>query len=247
MPADAITPLALVVLVPLALAAFALETVIGFGAVALVASVGALIIAPSALVPALVALEAVLCGVLAIRHRQQIDRAFLARLLLAVGLGLPVGIVLIAIADVVLLRRMIGGAIVVAASVELWRARVEPRALGGIPKMVALAIAGVAHFATGVGGLITVYAAARALLAEGRLRATMFAFWVAIDAMLFLGYRPASRLDGATLALIAILAPSCALGLVLGERAHRRLSPASRRVLVYGTLAVAGAALVVWG
>jgi uncharacterized membrane protein YfcA len=245
---DASTLAALLILAPAALIAFTIETVIGFGAIMIAGALAAYWVPTPTIVVALLPLDLVLCVVLALRQRRHIDGGFLIkRLGLAFVLGLPLGMFALGRVDPRLLRAIVGAVLVVGAAHALWRVtrRAPIERPAPMREIAALIVAGATHFTSSAGGAIAVLVAARALLCEGKYRATLFAMWAVLDVFVLLACIQGRRFDLASVMLSIALVPSCALGLVLGERVLRKVSEERLAILVFTALALTGATLIV--
>jgi uncharacterized protein len=239
------------VLVCVVLAAFTVETALGFGATLISLALGSLVVPIESLLPALVPLNLALSIFLSARYAPQIDRAFLFRRLLPMmALGLPIGLFVFREADSSLLKRLFGVFLAVVSASELWRMRASsahPAPLSRPAEIAMLIAGGIVHGAFAAGGPMAVYVTSRAIHDKGAYRATLCVLWAVLNVVLLTTYGLDARIDRSSMLLSACLAPSCAIGLALGELAHRRVPIATFRVLVFVLLALAGAMLVVRG
>jgi uncharacterized membrane protein YfcA len=233
------------------LAAFVIETALGFGATLISVALGSVLLPIPLLLPVLVPLNLALSTTLAVRYRREVDVRFLfMRLLPLMALGLPIGMFVFQSADPSLLQRLFGAFLVVVSLAELWRMRRgahEPPPLSRAFEIAMLFAGGVVHGAFATGGPMAVYVTGRVITDKGRYRATLCLLWVVLNVVLLASYAMEGRVDAASLRLSAYLAPACALGLALGEVAHHRVPVAAFRVLVFALLALAGAALAIGG
>ena len=244
---------ALSVVVPLALVcalAFAVETALGFGAALIAVSLGSFFIDLGELLPALVPLNLALSFYLIGRYHREVDRAFfLRRLLPAMALGMPIGLLLFTSVDASLLKRLFGVFVVLAAGAELVRMRgtAQPRSLGPVGTLAMLFAGGVVHGAFATGGPMAVYVTSRVIDDKARYRATLSALWATLGLVLVITYAATGRLTATTGTMTLALVPSIVLGMVMGEAAFRRVPVAMFRQVVFGTLVLSGVTLVVRG
>ena len=249
------TGLALPALAALAfvvLTAFTVETALGFGATLITVALGSIFLPIDALLPAIVPLNLALSIWLTTRYWREVDAGFLFRRLLPLMLiGMPLGILAFRHADPALLRRLFGAFLVIVSAVEVVRMRKAPgTGLASIsrPVEVAMLVAGgMVHGAFATGGPMAVYVVGRTIADKGRYRATLCLLWAILNTFLALVYLRGGELGASSLSVTAWLAPSCALGLWLGELAHHRVPAAAFRNMVFVGLALVGVVLVVRG
>lgn len=229
-------------------AAFTVESALGFGATVITVSLGARVMPVRALLPVFVPLNVALSLWLAARNRRDIDRALLGRRVLPLMLlGMPLGMLLVRHLSEPTTRRLLGALVVALACAQLAKLRrgeEEPVAAPGAAAGL-LTAAGVVHGMFGAGGPLAVYVIGRALPDKGRFRATLSALWLALNAVLVVGYAVDGALTARSLEATALLVPALALGITAGEWLHGRVPERSFRVGVYAVLLVVGGALIV--
>lgn len=223
--------------------AFTVEAALGFGATLIAVALGALLLPLEAWLPVVVVLNLPLSGWVLARDARALSWRLLARALPLMGLGLPLGFAVLALAPPALVPRVLGLVIVVLAGLELWRgaqARPLPRARGA-----ALLVAGGAvHGLCGCGGPLAVYVTSRELEDKRAFRATLAGLWLVLNLALLGGLALRGGLSGGTLAPCLPLALPAALGIGLGDWAHGHIPAAPFRRLVLGLLLGAGALLL---
>jgi uncharacterized protein len=164
-------------LVALVVAAFAIETATGFGAIIIGLGLGTRLYPLSMLLPILVLLDAVLCGYLAIRYRRAIDVTGLLRSVLPLmAMGLSLGIFVALHAPEALLRRLLGVLVLIVAVRELTRLRRVQLARPPLSlplRAIGLIAAGVMHGIFAAGGPLLVYVLSRSELSKAAFRSTL--------------------------------------------------------------------------
>lgn len=228
---------------------FTVEAALGFGATVVAVSLGAFLLPIDTILHAFVPLNLALSLVLVTRNRRDVDRRFLVtRVLPFMAVGLPVGFFGLAAVDERTARLVLGAFVAWLAAVELWRARrpgLAPLAsLSPLRRGLVLWLAGVVHGAFATGGPLVVYVVGRTLTDKGVFRATLSALWLALNLVLLVGFAARGSLDveSGTRSLAGL--PFLALGLLVGEALHRRVSAAVFRRLVFTLLFVAGTLLM---
>lgn len=227
------------------LAAFTVETALGFGATVITVALAGLVAPIESVLPAFVPANVALSAYVAARYRGDIDRrVLLGRVLPLMGLGLPVGLLVFQRLGSSRLQLGFGLFVALLAAFELV-ARRRPdrpppgRAAGG----VLLIAAGIIHGVFATGGPLVVYVLGRELGDKARFRATLSALWLALNLALCVSYAAAGRLHGKTLATSATLLVPLVAGIGLGELVHRRVPEKTFRVLIFALLWVAGVLL----
>lgn len=230
--------------------AFAMETALGFGAALVTVALGSFFIDLRELLPALVPLNLLLSYSLVARNHTHVDRAFLFRRLLpAMALGLPIGLVLFTSADASLLKRIFGGFVLAAALAEL--ASMAPsgsrRPLSSSVALALLFAGGIVHGAFSTGGPMAVYVTGRVIEDKARYRATLSSLWAVLGTGILVTYAATGRLTATSGTLSLVLLPAIAVGMAVGEAAFRRVPIHTFRRVVFVTLALTGLMLLVRG
>jgi uncharacterized membrane protein YfcA len=244
---------ALEVALPLAIVcalAFTIETALGFGATLITVALGSFFLDLAAILPALVPLNLVLSAYLVVRYAKHVDRAFLLRRLLPfMALGLPVGIVAFDALDASMLKRAFGVFLVAVSALELYRMRVASpvKHLDTWSERALLLAGGAIHGAFATGGPMAVYVTSRVLEDKNVYRATLSALWTILNLAMLASYAWRGELGPATTGLLICLAPSIAIGMLVGEQLHARVPVKTFRTVVFGMLALAGLVLVLRG
>ncbi|HEY3007949.1 MAG TPA: sulfite exporter TauE/SafE family protein [Micromonosporaceae bacterium] len=177
----------------------------------------------------------VLTVMIALRERAHVRWRPVAGLLAATALGMPVGLLVLAVAP----ERMLGiliAIVVLACTAMVWRGV----RVGTGPAAVAGAglVAGVLATATGVNGP-PVVAAFRGMDFDPRtFRASLAAFFVGSGAVGLAGFGLTGQIHGVAIALAAAGVPGVAFGWWAGNRAFARLDPNRFRRMVLCALIV---------
>ncbi len=244
---------ALEVAVPLAIVcalAFTIETALGFGATLITVALGSFFLDLAEILPALVPLNLVLSAYLVARYAEHVDRSFLLRRLLPfMAVGLPIGIYAFAALDASMLKRAFGVFLVGVSALELYRMRVASpvKHLDGFAERALLLAGGAIHGAFATGGPMAVYVTSRVIEDKNVYRATLSALWTILNLAMLASYAWRGELDASTAGLGLCLAPSIAIGMVVGEQLHARVPVKTFRAVVFGMLALAGVVLVLRG
>ncbi|MBN8610695.1 MAG: sulfite exporter TauE/SafE family protein [Deltaproteobacteria bacterium] len=238
-------PLALVCAI-----AFTTETALGFGATLITVALGSFFLDLAQILPALVPLNLVVSLYLVVRYGRHVDRSFLAkRLVPFMALGLPIGLFAFASLDASMLKRAFGVFLVGVSVLELYRMRVDSpvKHLDTWSERALLLAGGAIHGAFATGGPMAVYVTSRVLEDKNVYRATLSALWTILNLAMLASYAWRGELDGSTAGLGVCLAPSAAIGMLLGELLHARVPVATFRTVVFGMLVLAGLVLVLRG
>jgi len=234
--------------------AFTIETALGFGATLISVALGSLFLDIDAILHALVPLNLVLSTYLVARNFVHIDRAFLFRRLLPfMALGLPIGIFVFARLDASLLKRLFGVFLVSVAGLELWKILQMPSKEGNSSSMAAwqerllLIVGGAIHGAFTTGGPMAVYVTSRVIDDKRAYRATLSALWALLNFAMLVWYIADGAIVPITMGLTLALAPSIAVGMIVGEILHKRVPVATFRKVVFAMLLLTVVMLLVRG
>lgn len=232
--------------------AFAVESALGFGSTVVTVGLASLWLPLDGILPVFVPVNLLLSGYLVLRYRQHVSWRFMGtRVMPFMALGLPIGFVAFAYLAGNGLKLGLGLFIVVLSVIELRRLAVqtlEPQAaLHPFAERLALVGGGIAHGAFASGGPLAVWVSGRVLLEKASFRASLSLLWLALNLALVAGYVLNGQIDAITLRTSAMLVPSLAVGLVVGEWAHSRIPLKAFRVGIFALLLVVGALLVMKG
>jgi len=225
-------------------AAFLVEASLGFGATLIAVALGALLLPLEVLLPVLVCLNLPLSLFVLVRDRRHVDRRLLGKLLLWMGLGLPLGLAVFLLSAPSLLKVFLGVGIATGAAAELLRRSDTPQApLGNAVKNSLLLLGGVVHGLYAIGGPLAVYVAGRQLGEKAAFRGTLSVLWLLLNVALLAGYVLSGAATLTTLELALPLLLPLVAGALLGDWLHRRATLAVFRRLVFALLLGAGVAL----
>lgn len=248
--------------------AFTIETALGFGATLITVALGSLFLGIEPILHALVPLNLLLSGYLVARNFAHVDRGFLFRRLLPfMALGLPIGIFVLAELDASILKRLFGAFLVGVSALELWKIAqtpskqgdsqpakfvaeiqaAKPAPLGAWHERALLILGGAIHGAFTTGGPMAVYVTSRVIEDKKAYRATLSALWALLNLVVFGWYLASGSIDAETVGLTLALAPSIAVGMIVGEVLHVRVPVATFRKVVFAMLMLAGVMLLVRG
>ncbi|MFJ4440780.1 sulfite exporter TauE/SafE family protein [Pseudomonas sp. NPDC089422] len=196
----------------------------GFGFAA-VSVVGLILLMPlERAVPLILCLEIASSALLLGRAWQEADLPLLRCLLLAAMLGVPCGLLLFAGSDphwlTFCVYLLVGG----LALVGLARIRLP---IGRDPLTLSLVggISGALIAAFSIGGPLLVACLSQLRLSPGALRATLILFFCAVDLAALVGLAVHGSLSHATFGQALWLLPALTLGLLLGQRLFRIITP----------------------
>ena len=244
------SPMELVFLGLLVLAANVVEATTGFGATILAVTIGSHHFSIDELVVTLVPLNILLSIWIVTRHRRQVDlRRLFTRLVPATLVGVALGVTVFLTAPPEALKRGYGVFVFLFASFELVRilrsrGDAQPRPLSKPAAFIWLLGGGLAQGIFASGGPLVVYYASREIPDKGPFRATLSGLWLVLNIVLLASHAAAGRTTVTTLTHSALLIPSLAVGILLGELLHHRIPNRAFRIMVFALLILAGGALV---
>jgi uncharacterized protein len=246
-----LAPPTLAALALVVLAAFTVETALGFGATVVTVALGSFLAPIEAILPSFVPINIALSLYIAARYRRDVDRRLLfGRIVPLMGLGLPFGMLLFRSLGSERLKLAFGVFVVILSLMELFRMRrgaEEHHAAkpGPILSMVLLFVAGIIHGIFATGGPLAVYVTSQHLPQKARFRATLSALWLVLNIALVGSFILAGTVSARSLGITAALVPALLGGMVIGEVVHRRVPEKLFRTLVLALLLAAGVLLAV--
>lgn len=221
--------------------AFLVEAVAGFGSMVIALSVGALWFDVEQLLTWLVPVNVALSAYLVTRDARFIRwRFLLIGLLPVMGVGLLGGSLVAARAgEAAWLKPSFGLFVIAIAAWQLVRG--QPRALSPLMRNATLLAAGVVHGVFATGGPLAVFVASRELEEKRAFRGTLSMLWLVLNALVL----PRLALTTASLQTSAVMLLPLAVGIGVGEFAHRSIDEARFRVGVNVLLLLAGLTLTI--
>lgn len=226
-----------------ALLAFVVRGVSGFGSAMVGIGALSLLLPPQQVVPAFLALELLTTIHLLPGVWRQIDWASLRWLVAGCLVATPLGLSLLASLDAKLMRLLVSLCLLAIALLMLsgvaqrWAPKQTPGAVGA---MAVGALSGALNGAIGVSGppVIVFYFATTAAATS---RASLVAYFLVSDAWALTLAGGAGLLSGEALPLIAVALPFALAGIWIGHHIYLRLDEARLRRLIWWLLAVLGA------
>lgn len=232
-------------------AAYAIQTVAGFGSMLFCVTVGAQLLSVQEMLTLAVPVSILQSLYIIVRdHRHVRWRLLLKRVLplLALGMALPLTFFDGTEADA--LRPVFGLMVLGLAVRELWLVRrpAETRParppLGPLPFAATTAGAGFVHAIFATGGPLLVYALGRLELNKATFRATLAVVWMLLNVALVMKFAYADQYGPRQLAALPWVVLGLPLGIVVGEIIHQRVDELRFRTLAWGLLALAAVPLI---
>lgn len=227
------------------------EAVAGFGGTVLALSLGARWFGIEPLLAWFLPLNLGLSVALALRGRRAIAwRALGVSILPMILLGLAGGTALAWVIEADGARALFAGLVIVVALLEILaqvRAAHGTTLMGGLPPSAQRGLllgAGVVHGLFATGGPLAVAVIARMLPSKTTLRSTLAVMWFVLNVIVIARLSVRGHVDEASLGTSLRLIPAMAVGMVLGELVHVRVSERTFRGAVAGLLLVTGALLL---
>lgn len=157
------------------------------------------------------------------------------------ALGMPIGIYIFKSFDQTLLTRLLGGFIVLSASVQLYRMyRNNVAVMAGPLSILYLFAGGVVHGAFATGGPLIVLYSTKKLNGKAEFRATMCLLWACLNTLLIIRYYIDEQLTRAVGVDLLVLLPFLVVGIIIGEIIHKKVDEKLFKKIVFGMLAIIG-------
>lgn len=220
-----------------------LEGITGFGCTVLALPFAIVLVGINTAVPVLVVLGLLLCLYIVVISRKKIIWKEYIKILLFVGLGLPIGIILYKFLDEELLKMLLAIFMIVIAIRGLWVNIKKPTKEIHMPKFImpiVLFLGGCFHGAFSSGGPLVVIYATKALPNKSEFRATMCMLWVTLNSIIFAQNIATGVMTIDIWKLLLISIPFLIVGAVLGNWAHHHIKDSHFTTVVYGVLMVSG-------
>lgn len=168
-------------------------------------------------------------------------------IVLLAGLGMPIGMLLFKSFDAMILKKILGGFIVVSATIQLVKLYMpnKVRSLPAFFNYNFLFLGGIVHGAFAVGGPLIVLYSAKKIPDKRQFRATMCLLWATLNTVLILQYLFESKLTGKIGIDLSVLLPFLIAGIVLGEIIHNKVSEMLFKKIVFISLLVVGITMVI--
>jgi uncharacterized protein len=217
--------------------AAAAQAVAGFGFALIGTPLVAVLVGPKEAVVGLTMIGLVLVAQLSLRGRDHVDRPTVGVVTAAAIVGMPLGLVVLVLADDRVLTVVIAIA-VIAFSLLLWRGARVPAGRG--TDVTAGFTAGILSTSTGTSGPPIVIALSAKQLEPAVFRATISAIFLVQGAAALVAFAIGGQItrDAVSVALVGL--PGVIAGSLVGERGFRRLDVPTFRRVVLGMLFVSG-------
>ncbi len=234
-------------------AAFACETVVGFGATLFALAIAGFVLPVPELLSLVVPVNVLLSAYLAVRHARFVRWGYFLRAVVPPMLaGVPIGFSIYALRGSTGLQVAFGVFVTALACFELWGLRRLGGSCGDLSversfpvalRSAVLFVAGVVHGLFASGGPLVVYAAARDRLGKAEFRATLSALWLGVNLVMVVAYWLSGKLRQDAPEFWVASIPALVSGILVGERIHRHVDPRRFERAVFGLLALAGVGL----
>ncbi|UCH30543.1 MAG: sulfite exporter TauE/SafE family protein [Myxococcales bacterium] len=234
----------------LVVAAYAVQTAIGFGSTLICVTFGAQLIGLQEVIHLVVPISFLQTGYVVIRHRDGIDRRLLlGRVLPLMGVGMAFAFFLLTRVGGPWLGLAFGWMVLALSARDLHRLRMGSTAIDRPitrpASVAALLGAGVVHGIYASGGPLLVYAVGREGLTKKAFRSTLCAVWIVLNAVLVARFVVAGDYDRAVIIDVLWLIPTVPIGILAGEWIHHRVDERRFRFAVLVLLTAAAISLIV--
>lgn len=231
-------------------AAYAVQTAIGFGSTLISVTFGAQLIGLQEVIHLVVPISFLQTGYIVIRHRDGVHWAMLLRRVLPLmALGMAFAFFLLTQVGGPWLGLAFGVMVLALSARDLHRLRgarpVLDKPISRPASIAALFGAGVVHGIYASGGPLLVYAIGREGLTKKVFRSTLSAVWIVLNAILVSRFILAGVYDRAVLLDVALLVPAVPLGVLVGEWVHHKVDERAFKIAVLVLLIAAAISLIV--
>ena len=231
-------------------AAYAVQTAIGFGSTLICVTFGAQLIGLQEVIHLVVPISFLQTGYIVIRHRDGIEwRLLLRRVLPLMGAGMALAFLLLTQVGGPWLGLAFGLMVLGLSARDLHELRsatvVTTKQIPPLASVAALVGAGVVHGIYASGGPLLVYALGREGLSKKVFRSTLSMVWIALNVILVTRFALSGDYDRSVMIDLLLLVPAVPLGVLVGEWAHLRVDERTFKMAVLLLLIAAAISLIV--
>ncbi len=226
------------------------EGVTGFGCTVLALPFVTLLLGLNTAVPVLVLQGWLIALLIVIESRKKIVWSEFGKLLLLVGIGMPVGMWMSGAIPEMGLRWVLAVFMLGVGAQGLIK-HLAPNVAGqdASPRTKAVAslflpLGGIIHGAFGSGGPLIVIYAAKALTDKSLFRVTLCLLWAVLNTGLIVQWVVISKLDAHVMKIAGACLPFTLAGFFLGNHAHYRIDELAFRRVIYSVLTASGIVLI---
>jgi len=242
--------LAFVLFALVVVAAYAVQTAIGFGSTLICVTFGAHLIGLQQVIHLVVPISFLQTGYIVIRHHDGIDwRLLLRRVLPLMGAGMGFAFLLLTRVGGPWLGLAFGLMVLALSARDLHRLRaaslVVDKPIPPLASVAALFGAGVVHGIYASGGPLLVYALGREGLTKKVFRSTLSMVWIVLNVILVTRFALSGDYDRPVIVDVMLLVPAVPLGVLVGEWVHHKVDERSFKVAVLVLLIAAAISLIV--
>ncbi len=219
-----------------------LEGITGFGCTVLALPFAILLIGTKQAVPVLLFLALLLAIYIVVIDRKHIVWKEFFKIVVFVGLGLPIGIFTFTYFDEKVLRWLLGTFMVLVAirgGLSSVIALNEDRLPEWVLKLMLVA-GGFIHGVFSSGGPLVVIYARKALPDKTNFRATISMLWLSLNTVMLLQNTISGRMTTEIWEIIGVCLPFLLVGAITGNLAHRHIKDRFFSQIVYSVLFVSG-------
>lgn len=219
-----------------------LEGITGFGCTVLALPFAIMLVGTKQAVPVLLFLALLLAAyIVAIDWKKIVWKEF-SRIVLFVGMGLPIGIFAFGALNETVLRYILGAFMIAVAVRGLltYLINLNENRLPGWALKLLLAAGGFIHGVFSSGGPLVVIYAKKVLPDKSNFRATISMLWLTLNTAMLVQSVASGRMTPQTWEIIAVCLPFLIGGALAGNWAHRHIKDKYFSQLVYGVLLVSG-------
>lgn len=227
-----------------------LEGITGFGCTVLALPFAIALVGIKTAVPTLVILAWLLSLYIVIIAFREVKWKVLLRIIIFVGLGLPVGIILFTYLPEDILKKILALFMIFVSTRGLYVSfRVKKTLKSELSQSsktrnalysFILFLGGIIHGAFGSGGPFVVIYATKALPSKNNFRATLCALWFSLNTIIILKDFSNNVINAEVIKLLLITMPFLIAGMLLGNIAHHRVNDTVFTKIVYAVLLLSG-------
>ncbi len=224
-----------------------LEGITGFGCTVLALPFAIILVGLDTAVPVLVMLSFLLCIYIVIISRKDIVWKEFFRILLFVGLGLPIGILSSKYFDENILTAILAVFMIVVGIRGIWvtfKTRTNSVKQPKVLSKIVLILGGYFQGAFASGGPLVVTYATKVLPNKTEFRATLCTLWTTLNAIMIIQNIASGVMTTEMWKLFLGLIPFLVVGAIAGNWAHHHIKDKHFSTVLYGVLIASGTVMI---
>lgn len=169
-------------------------------------------------------------------------------IILISGLGMPIGMIIFKTLDTQILKKVLGGFIILSSALQLIKIFGSNNKIVSLPDFLNygfLFLGGIVHGAFASGGPLVVIYTTKKIPEKGQFRATLCLLWTTLNSILIVQYLIENKLTAKIGFDLLFLIPFTVAGIFFGEIIHKKVDECLFKKIVTSLLLAVGVIMLV--